>query len=290
MLFWMLILVSVLMLVRRFFAGGSTLVNRQTIRYLFLQRLASAVPGMQLVEQHEDELVVRINDALCTIHLDQLFLRCLEMPADTLLIIHEAVAALLDATQQAEGIPADWEQQVVPLLLRADATIPADLLTTPVLEQLVLGYALATGQTFRWLTQPEVDAAYIDHAHLHAMAMRNLERSCNRLSIDAPGTRPDGSEQLLRFITGDGLDAARVLLPSFYQRFSPRFQDNNLLVTIPARDELAMVSQQDQTLVSMLTWRGAQEYAHRAYPLTGDLLLVTEHGLHSWPPSGVTTA
>lgn len=290
MLFWMIVLVSVLMIMRRVFTGGGGLVNRQTIRYLFLQRLASALPGMHMVEQHEDELVVRINDALCTIHLDQLYLRCLEMPADTILHIREAVAAMSDATQQADGVPADWEQQVVPLLLRSDSTVPVGLLITPVLDQLVIGYALATEKTFRWLTQPEVDAAHIDHAHLHAMAMRNLERSCNRLSIDAPGTRPDGSEQLLRFITGDGLDAARVLLPSFYQRFSPRFQDNNLLVTIPARDELAMVSQQDQTLVSMLTWRGAQEYAHRAYPLTGDLLLVTEHGLLSWPPSGVTTA
>ena len=111
-----------------------------------------------------------------------------------------------------------------------------------------------------------------------------FERSCNALVIEASGGEPHGEDRLLRFLTADGLDAVRIVMPSFYQRFSARFGDSDLLVAIPSRDTLSMIGSHDQALANILEWRSLRKRTGGAYPLSEELMLVSESGITLWPP------
>lgn len=282
---WLLLITGAMILLARWMRSwGAALINRPAIRQYFLQRLSAGHPDMQLVHATEEEALMRIGDRDCTLHFDQLYRRCSEAPTRTGTFVRQAIAGLEDALRDADALPADWEQQVVPLLLRLDAPAPPGLIVRPLVDVLAIGYALHTSSFFRWVTHEAVVTSEIDEEHLHAVAMRNLERSCNALVIDSPQLEADGRDRFLRFLTGDGLDAARVLLPTFYQRFTARFADSDLLVAIPSRDSLAMVSTEDHALANMLAWRSAYERARRAYPLYARLLHISEQGLIPWAP------
>jgi len=282
---WLLLFTSTMMLVFRWMLSwGTAFINRGTVRQFFLQRLAATRPDMRIIREDDHAIALQIDSQMCTVHLDQLYRRCAESPTQVNLFVRQAVAGLDNALQETDTVPNEWEQVVVPLLITLDMAHPDGLLFRPVFDTLAIGYALNMGGSFRWITQQAMTDAGIAFDHLHAIAMRNLERSCNMLVIESPQLAADGHERFVRFSTADGLDAARLLIPSFYQRFTSRFEDNDLLVAIPSRDSLAMVSTDDAALANMLAWRSAQERLHRAYPLYPLLLRVSEDGLAPWLP------
>ena len=132
---------------------------------------------------------------------------------------------------------------------------------------------------FRWVTRRMLTVDGVSAETLHDAALLNLERSCNMLVIDAVRGNREDHDRLLRFLTADGLDAARLLLPSFYERFSPRFGDTDLLVMIPSRDTLVMVGEKDQAYITWLARHGDGVSFDRAYPLFDQPLKVTEQGI-----------
>lgn len=283
---WIILVTTLLMYVfRRFFMRNTVPITRQTIRTLFLQRLMATFPESHIDAGQEDRFTLQVDDLSCCINLDQLYLRCLESPSLLRQYIRQAVKSIENAFEDHDGLPEGWEKNIYPLLLPVNAPHPPDITIQQILPNLFIGYVLLAGDTFRFLTQNEITDAEIDMEHMHSVAIRNLERSCNQLVIDAPSMTDGENERLVRFITADGLDATRVLLPSFYQRFSSRFGETDLLVAIPSRDSLAIVGYEDRALASMLSWRSGHEYFHRAYALQPNLLLVNEHGLFYWPPA-----
>lgn len=286
MLLWMIVYTGMAMVVIRWLLRWNTApMNRQLIRRFFLQHLLTLSPHLRVQAEHDDMITLLAGEQACLIHLEQLYHRCAEAPARIGLTIREAAQALVHSIMAGDVWPADWDRRVVPLLINDGALLPPDLLTRPLLGSLHTAYALPTEGALRWMTRQDADAVAMDVETLHTLALRNLERSCNMLTVNVPSRFADDRDRLVQFSTADGLDAARVLLPSFYQRFSPRFNDTGVLVAIPTRDSLAMVSVDDSALASLLAWRGAREHKRRAYPLYGDLLLVTEDGLYPWPPT-----
>ena len=259
-------------------------VNKPGVRQLFLRHMRALCPEMRVLDEQADSLSLQIGTQVCTIQLEQLYRRCMEWPAQVGPLIQQATGGVEAALHDDERLPPEWEQQVVPLLMCPDSALLPDLLIGPISDQLSLGYVVRADATFRWVTTPMLAATQSADA-LHALALRNLERSCSSLIIDTPGEQPDGQEHYLRFITGDGLDAARLLIPSLHGRFSPRFAGDDLLVAIPTRDTLYMIGARDGAIANLLSYRGLWEHSRRAYPLTDRLLLITELGVQPWPPA-----
>ncbi len=283
---WLLVLVTMILLTLHWLLAWSTIpLSRQAIRQFFLQRLLSTVPGIALLSESDDIVIVQARDLRCSCRLTQLYRRCTEQPARTAIFVRQAVQAIHDAIYaEATGLPADWEQRVTIHLLNRDVDLPSDLVTRAVVDTLAMGYTLADEEAFRWVTFGDLTPAGVSEDALHAAAMRTLERSCNRLIIDAAPATGEEEDELLRFQTGDGLDAARIVLPSFYNRFAPRFGDQPLAVAIPTRDTLAIVCAADARQAGWLAWRTAQLHARQAFPLCANLLLVTEQGYEHWQP------
>jgi uncharacterized protein YtpQ (UPF0354 family) len=260
-------------------------LNQQGIRLLFLRQLFAFRPDLRVVEENADSISIEVGTQRCDIHLEQLYRRCAELPGQLGQLIQQAIKGIEDALDEDAEQTPDWENRVFPLLMRPEDTLPDDLVTAHVTEYVSLGYVLRNDATFRWITVAQQQRWQLSADELHTLALRNLERSCSSLVIDTPGVQPDGHEHFLRFITGDGLDAARVLIPSLYGRFSPRFDDDDLLVAIPTRDTLVMIGCRDGAIANFLGYRGLWEYGRRAYPISDRLLLVTNSGLNPWPPA-----
>ncbi|MHB9130185.1 MAG: DUF1444 family protein [Armatimonadota bacterium] len=263
-------------------AWGQQSLSHQTIRHMLLQRLLVSCHDATLISVGEELLSLRIGTETCAIHLDQLYRRCVEFPTQTGTFIRQIVQVVQLALADRPGLPEDWRQRVMALLLRTDTPAPPELVTRPYFDNLAIGYALHYEESFRWVTYPEIEEIGVTEEQLYEIGLRNLERSCSTLVIGAVWITPEGQDRMLRFNTQDGLDAARVLIPSFYQRFSPRFDDADVLVAIPTRDTLVMVSAQDTNQAGMITWRSEREHARAAYPLLETPFLITEHGSEMW--------
>lgn len=278
--FWMLFIACVtIFTLRLLLAWGRAPLNRQAIRQLLLERLSVNDERVVVLREVDELMTVQIGDRVCDIHLDALHRRCAESPFRTLLFVRQAAEALQEALAESDALPVDWENRVLPLLIPADAALPADLLTRPFIPALNVGYVVDGEETFRWITQDDLARWAIDGDRLIALAMRNLERSCSGLVIESPPPLPDGKERILGFQTGDGLDAARILIASFYTRFSPRFDNADLCVAIPNRDSLVITTADDQAQITMLNWQATRDHSHHAYPLLNGLLKVSETGI-----------
>jgi len=267
---------------RWLFSWSLTPRNLQLVRALFLQRFLTAYPDALLITENDEQISARLNGHICTFRMEALYLRCREFPFRVEEFIQEVMLTFELALREPVGLPQDWQQHILALVLRLDAPMPDDMLFRPVIDALGMGYVVEVGEGFRWITQQDLESSGVNADELHTYALRNLERSCNRLVIDTVNTMKEGDDRVLLFHTHDGLDASRLLLPSFYQRFTGRFGDEDLLVGIPTRDTLIMVSVSDQPHANLLAWRTNAEYTSRAYPLLSTVLRVTSDGLETW--------
>jgi len=279
----LLFFIGLTLFIARRFMNTPVSFNRQGVRYLFLERLLAVCPEMKIVEETAEQIIMQIDGQVCKVQLEQLYLRCAEFPEHMSALIQQATGGIKAALQEKAEIPTDWENQVFPMLVYQESELPPDMITVNVTGKLSFGYALRNESTFYWITNTQLPLLNVSTDILHDFAIRNLERSCSNLIIDTPGMQADGQEHYLRFITADGLDAARLLIPSLYGRFSQRFAGDDLLVAIPTRDSLVMIGSRDSAIANFLAYRGQWEHNRRAYPITEQLLLVTESGVNLWP-------
>jgi hypothetical protein len=286
--FWLLLLAGITMLMLRWLLAWSTTpLNAQAIRTLFIQYLLVMYRGAVLVAEDENSLSIRIGEVTCAFRLEQLFRRCLEYPQQTSQLIQQAIQGINAAFHDNDTLPEQWTDHVMATLINARSPMPPDIISRPFTETLVIAYTLDSKELLRWITTQDLAQAGINEETLHDLAVRNLERSCNALVIETQSTWSDSFDRLVRFSTTDGHDAARLLIPSFFQRFSPRFGDADLVVAIPTRDTLAMASAQDEDYARLLAWRVGKEYQKRAFPLYEGILKITEQGVTAWHPEEI---
>jgi hypothetical protein len=276
---WLAMVVIAFLIVRWLTESQTLPVNRAALRQSVVQWLASLHPETRVVEATDELLRLQVGETLCLMRLEQLARRCAEQPEQTSLLVQDAVQTFLAALPDADGLPADWERRVVVLLVPEGTADPDALACRMLLPGVEMTYAVENGASFRMIRVTELAEAGVEPETLHQFALRNLERSCSALVIEAREGEADGEELMLHFQTRDGLDAARLLVPTFFQRFSPRFDDAPLLVAIPGRDTLFVVSAENPAATGWLTWRSRQEHRRQAYPLLPAPLRVSEHGV-----------
>jgi hypothetical protein len=251
------------------------------IRGLLVQHfLLCGIPA-EILEGHDEVLVLRLAGRTVRLHLAQLYRRCAEAPMQKTYFVRQAVEAVIGALEAPDALPADAVERMMPVLMPAEMVRPAGLPLRPFQPGLDVALAIDEGIRFRLVTDDALATGGLTSDAAFDTAMRNLERSCNMLVIDTPEESDEG-EQILRFRTLDGLDAARVLLPSFFHRFSPRFDDADLLVAIPARDTLIMVAADEPAHMNVLIWHARREFGRQAFPLLPVPLLVRDEGIVLW--------
>ena len=83
------------------------------------------------------------------------------------------------------------------------------------------------------------------------------------------------------FNTGDGYDAARLLLGQLHDRLAPEFGPE-FLVAIPTRDVFVAFPLDSRDFIHRLRQRIRTDYRKLPYPITEDLFLVARDGVAGW--------
>ncbi|MEI7832922.1 MAG: hypothetical protein WCJ56_06990 [bacterium] len=278
---------------RWFLNGNPTMPGKKAFKNLFLQEIKSYDSNIEGVSPDEDTLEITAREQTARISLGHLFRYSMSFPIMAGSIITNAVAVLLKTQASFNpALPNNWQNSIMPILTDGAETTPPTTLHQ-ILPELCVTYVLNNEETIRWLTGDEITATGMSEEEIFQLAIKNLERSCNMLEMEAISFQAEnddtvqekeGEDSLVRFTTRDGFDATRILIPSFFTRFSSRFGDRDLLVAIPARDELLIMAADNLPQARALAERTQQEFERVPYPLYNRLLLVNENGISLWTP------
>jgi uncharacterized protein YtpQ (UPF0354 family) len=279
-LFWHIIsLVIVFLILKQFVSGQNNNSAKTMIRKLLENKLKNLFPDIKISLAVDDTLICTVNDNRLIIHVEQLSRICTMKPTNIMGNINSAALAIQDVLTSQES-EYKIKDKIIPLFTRDDNSIPSFLTKRDFYPGLSLLYAIDRGTSFQFIDHKFQHEYNLNTEDLHDTALLNLERTCNKLKISALEAFDQG-DRFIRFITYDGLDAVRMLIPSFYSRFSPRFNEENIYVLILGRDYLVMTGENDKEYLNWLTTIGNTKKSFRPYPITDVQFKITENNIEA---------
>ncbi|MGF1465507.1 MAG: hypothetical protein ACFCGT_05180 [Sandaracinaceae bacterium] len=237
--------------------------------------LARLDPPRRLVDAFGPE--VRLDDGI-TLDLRRTLTATDGEPVEAL---DASLARLLDLLPGVRPAGAGWAEAEGRLLPRLVAPafgqdLPAPLALRPVWGGVAMvGLVLAYGDRSRFLRSGEVAGwgLRFDEALRHALTNLAARSASARWAlVTARG------EDLLVSRSGDGLDAARALLPGLHEVLASEL-GSPVAVAVPHRDALWATAWDRPAAVEALAARAARDCRRAPHPVTATLLRLDEGGL-----------
>jgi hypothetical protein len=194
------------------------------------------------------------------------------------------VSMLPEAGGQAPGVP--WEEARDRLLPRlvgqsfleqldsqgaSQDTLATEALAADVHVALVLSYE---GRV-RYVRRDELDRWEADESEAHALAVRNLAKRSEQARFARVETE---AGPLVIARTGDGLDAARLVLPGLYKVLAAELTPP-LLAAVPHRDTLLACGGHEPQIVRALRERSRADAQRAPHRISEALFEVTPDGI-----------
>ncbi len=154
-----------------------------------------------------------------------------------------------------------------------------NVIRRPLVEkELELFAAVDTGRTLRFLTQLDLEKwEGVSEDDIFFYARENLLAISEEMELQALAG-PDGNPRAVIIATNDSHDAARVVLPQFYEKLA-QVLGPNLLAGIPNRDFLIVLNADDAQLVKDVAAQVKVDAETRPYAISGKLYRLTADGL-----------
>ncbi|MGH7215037.1 MAG: DUF1444 family protein, partial [Tepidisphaeraceae bacterium] len=150
------------------------------------------------------------------------------------------------------------------------------MITQPLVEGLVVAYAIDHDRTISYIPQGLFEAWGVPIEELHETSISNLVARSEAITAQV-AQDDDGNVSLVLFQTMDGYDASRLLLPTLHDRLR-EYLGSPFVAGIPNRDILLCFRDDDQT-VSRLSTQITDDYKQMPHQITDKLLLVTPDGI-----------
>ncbi len=230
------------------------------------------------VGRAQQSFSVKINGHLAT--LENLYRACCLHPDDVLRHIERWVVELLRASEGGPDRKAsfkDLKDRILPLVLPAEKAGPAEsTVTQPLIDGLVIGYAIDSDRTIAYITRAQFEAWRISIDQLHETAIENLVARSEAINAHAAEDEK-GRVSLILFQIMDGYDASRLLLPSLHARLREHL-GSPFAAGIPNRDIL-LCFRNDEATVERMREQIKSDYRSMPHQVTERLLLVTADGI-----------
>jgi len=213
--------------------------------------------------------------------LENLYRVALLRPQD---LDHHADRWMVELLRASEGTPdqgGDLEQlkdRILPMVLSATTTEmrTSTMVTQPLIEGLIVAYAVDNDRTISYIPQAQFDAWRTTVDDLHELALNNLVARSEAINAHAAQDE-QGRINLILFQTMDGYDASRILLPTLHDRLREHL-GSPFVAGIPNRDIL-LCFRDDEETVPRLKEQIADDYRQMPHQVTDRLLLVTPDGI-----------
>jgi hypothetical protein len=153
------------------------------------------------------------------------------------------------------------------------------ILRRPIVErELEMLAAVDTGRTLRFLSQEDLAGwEGVSEDEVFFYARENLAALSQDMQLQALADN-DGKPKAVIIASGDSHDAARLMLPELYNKLADVLGPN-LLVGVPNRDFMIVLSADDAELVSNVSAQVKVDAETRAYPISGKLYRLTKDGV-----------
>lgn len=198
------------------------------------------------------------------------------------LLIRRFVDALRGRLQLAEmPLPFDMVQQRIFPRITPDDHLddrPDLIATQPFVNDTSIVYVIDLKGASTPVRAEQMIRWGVDADELDKLSRRNLAAAQPQLEIELFRT-DDHPAALLS--TGDGYDAARLLLEGLHPHLAPEL-GRDFLVAIPTRDVFLAFPAQPGKLIDRLRKQVEADFHKLPYPITNRLFLVTRDGVADW--------
>lgn len=255
------------------------LMNEEQFGAYIERRLTLHDDTIQVVARHDLQLSVRVGEQQRPVETDlrRLYDAYRKNPALIDAVFQTFVHVLLDEMPETRG--GDFEaikERIYPMLkpiefLAAvrDRKVPM-LAYSDFLGGLVVAYVIDEQRSVAYISEEHLDTWKVSVLDLHAQALENLRRRTNE-SVDYV-TAGDGERRLFIFNSGDGYDAARLLLTDVLAGWASELP-GNLLIGVPNRDFLIGFSDADDEIVNGVAQQIQADVIGREQGLTEQLFI-----------------
>jgi uncharacterized protein YtpQ (UPF0354 family) len=188
------------------------------------------------------------------------------------------IISMLPGANAHEATP--WHEAAPRLLPRLVSRAFLDALpdeqsifAAPIGADLFLALQLRYGARARYVRGAEVDSWALERSAAERQAIENLASKSRKLRLERV------SESVLRVRQGDGLDAARLLLPDLATRLS-QLAEATWIAAAPHRDVLLLSHRQS---TNELAARAEDAVRRAPHPISATLFALTPHGPRPLP-------
>jgi hypothetical protein len=259
-------------------AGGGT-VARAALA--FERSLARTRPDLSIQDQFERTLT--LSDG-AEIALDRVARVADGGDAPSLASAAERLVSLLPGSPDAPAALPFEEvcdvllPRLVPEGFLADLGDPWPLCTAPLGHDVHVALVAVMGDRARYIRTDEVRAWGMTPGEARRRAVRNLATRSAQATL-ARGDMPEGP--LVAARTGDGLDAARLVLPGLYGVLAAELSPP-ILAAVPHRDTLLATTAQQPAAVAALRQRATDARDRAPHGISAALFEVTDGGALPW--------
>jgi hypothetical protein len=190
--------------------------------------------------------------------------------------IREHVWRILEAlhlTQDASAPP--WEEARGKLrlqLMRTEHTLRAPVSAFPFAGEVVVAIAIDLTHAYSYVSPAHLDQWKVTEELAYQQALSNLEQASAGIQIHAT----EAPQRLLAIQTGDGYDAARLLIPAM-RKLAVEHLGEPCYAAVPNRDFLIMWSRSNpEEFQTLVRDQIRQDCESQPYPLTSTVIVVTE--------------
>ena len=147
--------------------------------------------------------------------------------------------------------------------------------TFPFTDEVEIAVVVDLPQAYYYVKEADSERWNVTSDEIYRQALSNLGDASVELEIQGS----EGPERLLAIATGDGYDAARVLLPAVRELAAEQLGEP-CYAGIPNRDFLILWSRSNSNEFHRLTRDQIRsDHQSQPYPLTADIFLVTRKGI-----------
>ncbi len=150
--------------------------------------------------------------------------------------------------------------------------------STPVSSEVEIAYLVRDNDRARYVRQNELSGWGVSAMEVHRRAIENLARNSERARFGEVHTT-EGSMVVAR--SGDGLDAARLLLPTLHDVLAPVL-GSPFVVAVPHRDALLAAPLGQPGMVDAMRERAKDDAARAPHRITSRLFVVAKDGFSEY--------
>lgn len=246
----------------------------------YMEKRLTVYDTIQVIDREGMELRLRANDADVTADLSNFYSAYLRDPSQLDVVVETFVRAMLGIQpDRSANDYAALADQILPMLKPLEMLVEVRERRLPMLAyreflgDLMIAYVIDEERSVAYINEEHLERWGVSVQDLHERAIENLRRRTEqRVKYTTVG---EGDQQLFIYNSGDGYDAARLLLADVLAGWA-RALPGNLVIGIPNRDFLIAFSDANPEILRAVAAQVQADAAQRQYGLTEQLFTLTK--------------